>query len=88
MRSAKIWKISLPTDMAMAVEKTAKAEARATSELIQDALRQCLWKRQWVTLRQYGEQKAKEFGLQESDRLDAWLREQTRPTNLLERKFH
>jgi CopG family transcriptional regulator / antitoxin EndoAI len=53
--------------MAKAAEKTAKAESRTKSELIREALRQYLWGRRWRTIRQYGEQRAREAGFREED---------------------
>ncbi len=63
MHGTKIWNISLPPEMARTAEKIAKTEAHTKSELVREALRQYLWGRRWKELRSYGEERAREKGI-------------------------
>ena len=66
-RTTKVWKISLPPDMAREAEAVAKREARTKSELIREALRQYLWSAKWNRLHAYGQDRARKLGLQTND---------------------
>lgn len=57
----------VPPEMREAIEALAEQEHRAPSELVREALEQYMEDREWQKLLAFGQQRAKELGLNEDD---------------------
>lgn len=68
MATPRTFTISLPPKLARQVDKQATAEGRTRSELLREALRQYLARRErWAAIFAYGESVARERDLTEAD---------------------
>jgi CopG family transcriptional regulator/antitoxin EndoAI len=67
MRTSKTLSITLPPEMLARAVEMAKQEHRTMSELVREALREYERNRQWDEMNVYGQAKARELGLTESD---------------------
>ena len=73
MAATKPMTISLPANLLRETERLASAEAKTTTKLIEDALRQYVTSRRWQYLRQLGTETAKRLGLKTEADLERWL---------------
>lgn len=71
MRTTKTLSITLPPEMLAQAEEMARKEHRTMSELVREALRQYERTHWWDNTNAYGQAKAKELGLTESDVVSA-----------------
>lgn len=62
-RSTKLVTVSLPPDLLKDAERIAKEEHRTKSELVREALRTYIASRQWIQIRKWGDQTAKNFSI-------------------------
>jgi CopG family transcriptional regulator/antitoxin EndoAI len=67
MRTSKTLSITLPPDMLARAVEMAKREHRTMSELVREALREYDRKTWWTEMNAFGQGKARELGLTESD---------------------
>ena len=66
-RTTKTITFSLPPEMADQVTEIMKREGRTKSELLREALRRYIEDREWRRLLRYGEQRAREQGIEPED---------------------
>lgn len=59
--------ITLSPKLFRLAERTAREEGRTRSELFREALRKYVWEKNWRKFRQYGETRARQLGIRESD---------------------
>jgi len=72
MRPSSTVTISLPSDLAVEVDRLAKEEHRSRSELFREAFRQYVNSRQrWERILEFGPQAAAAVGLKDEDAVDA-----------------
>ena len=64
-RTTKTISLSVPPEMAEKIKKLMKKEGRTRSELIREALRKYIERREWEEILRYGRMKAKEMGVTE-----------------------
>jgi CopG family transcriptional regulator/antitoxin EndoAI len=67
MKATKSITIYLPPELLKKAEEVAKEESRNKSELVREALRQYIEKREWEKLQKYGMARSKEAGFTEED---------------------
>ena len=67
MRTTKTLSITLPPEMLAAATEMARREHRTMSELVREALREYERKNWWAEANAYGQAKARERGLTQSD---------------------
>ena len=67
MRTTKTLSITLPPEMLERAEEIARKENRTMSELVREALRQYERSQWWGEMNAYGQARARELGLGESD---------------------
>ena len=72
-RKTHILNISVPPEMYKMINSTAKEENRTKSELMREAFRHYQFVRRWRTVRQWGEETAVRFNLENDDDLEAFL---------------
>ena len=70
MRKVKTWSISLPPEMALELEEVMKEENRGKSDLVREALRRYMDDVKWRKIYRYGELRARETGISETDVVD------------------
>ena len=81
-RTRQTFTISLPRDLAEEIDRVARAESRSRSELLREAFRQYVQRRQrWEAIFAYGEAKGSELGLRSEEDVARRLEEsqQERP---------
>ena len=59
--------ISVPQAIAKQINKTAKAENKTKSELLREAFRVYLWRREWTKIRALGKETAKRMKIKTYD---------------------
>jgi predicted transcriptional regulator len=67
MRTSKTLSITLPPDMLARAVEMARREHRTMSELVREALREYDRKNWWGEMNAFGQGRARELGLSESD---------------------
>jgi CopG family transcriptional regulator / antitoxin EndoAI len=67
MRTTKTLSITLPPEMLARATEMAKREHRTMSELVREALREYERKQQWDEMNAFGQAKARELALSETD---------------------
>jgi metal-responsive CopG/Arc/MetJ family transcriptional regulator len=74
--------ISLPEPLLAEIQSAAQAEHRSVDEVLTDAVKRYVEDRSWTTLLEYGAERAKALGVNESDvdRLIAESRAEQRST--------
>jgi CopG family transcriptional regulator/antitoxin EndoAI len=78
-RPSQTFTISLPPELAAEVDRVAAMENRSRSELLREAFRQYVQKRQrWERIFAFGEAKARELGIESEDDVNRILAEYKR----------
>ena len=72
-RKTQILNISMPPEMYETITTVANEENRTKSELMREAFRHYQFIRRWWSVRQWGEETAVRFDLQNDDELEAFL---------------
>lgn len=75
-RSSQTFTISLPPDLAAEVDRVAQAESRSRSELLREAFRQYIQRRQrWERIFDYGEARRRELEIESEEDVVRLIRE-------------
>jgi metal-responsive CopG/Arc/MetJ family transcriptional regulator len=59
--------LSLPDALLAEIEKAARAQERTVNDVLADAVDSYLKEKKWTNLKSYGQEKARERGIRESD---------------------
>ena len=78
MAPRQIKSLTLPERLRIEIEKVAKAQARSVNDVLAEAVDRYVKDKQWASLKQYGQEKARESGIGEAE-VDRLIAESRNP---------